>query len=262
MIARVLIFIILTFPFISISQEVNKKDSQGRKQGMWIQNYEGTENKKYVGKFKDDKPTGLFKFFYETGEVFRKVNYESEKDAFCVMYHKNGKIMAYGNYTNQEKDSTWNYFDADGNLVGKEEFKNGVRHGKSITFYQFNPEKDVGSPRVLELTYYKEGLAHGEWKKYYRTGSVMAEGEYVLGGFDGAVTYYRPSGIKESVHNYKHGVKSGFTFFYDEDGEVSSKKFYLKGTLIDDEKQLKLILDGRKKKREQEIKKIKESNEN
>ena len=39
---------------------VNQKDAQGRKQGPWERTWADSEQLRYSGQFKDDKPTGTF----------------------------------------------------------------------------------------------------------------------------------------------------------------------------------------------------------
>ena len=45
------------------SQEINKVDSKGRKQGVWQKTYPNSRAIEYKGQFKDDKPVGTFYYF-------------------------------------------------------------------------------------------------------------------------------------------------------------------------------------------------------
>ena len=61
-----IIFSILVSNF-SFSQSINQVDLQGKKQGELKKYYEKSGRVLYEGRFKDDKPTGVFRFYYENG---------------------------------------------------------------------------------------------------------------------------------------------------------------------------------------------------
>ena len=61
-------YIFFLIPFLSISQSINYVDNFGMKQGMWQKKY-NNGNVRYVGFFKDNKETGLFRYFYEDGSL-------------------------------------------------------------------------------------------------------------------------------------------------------------------------------------------------
>ena len=66
---------LLLMPFFSISQTINEIDKDGEKQGIWSKNYKN-KNVRYKGQFKDDKPKGLFFYYYDSGEL------KAEKEFF------------------------------------------------------------------------------------------------------------------------------------------------------------------------------------
>ncbi len=223
-----------------MAQEVNKKDAQGRKQGSWVAFYEGTTDVKYQGEFKNDIPVGKFIFFYENGKVRAKNTYlNNGKDSYVSMYHKNGKLMSMGKYLNEKKDSVWVFLDEHGNYLSQEHYKEGKRHGKSTTFYAFNPKIDQGQPNLLEVAMYVKGEKEGEYLKYYRNGKYMVQGNYSSGVLEGKRTTFYSTGKKKTEVHFKKGVKNGYTINYDGNEEVTSKQFYkngyeLKGKVLED----------------------------
>ena len=64
---KLLLFVLL-LPFISISQTINEVDDNGNKQDIWSKNHKNG-NIRYKGRFKNDKPQGLFFYYYESGEL-------------------------------------------------------------------------------------------------------------------------------------------------------------------------------------------------
>ena len=52
------------FTFFLFSQDLNKTDANGKKQGDWKKYYENGFVR-YQGQFKDDKPVGTFNYYYD-----------------------------------------------------------------------------------------------------------------------------------------------------------------------------------------------------
>ena len=55
--------------------------------------------------------------------------------------------------------------------------------------------------------YLKDGKADGKWKKYYRNGQIMGEGNWKDGIQDGKWTDYNKDGSIARVEEYKDGKK-------------------------------------------------------
>ncbi len=247
---KLTLLLVLFFGFISLpslAQEYNKTDSEGRKQGKWIKTYEGKKDILYKGSFKDDRPVGLFVFYYENGKVKAKNTYFNDGyNSYASTYHENGKLMSTGKYVNQKKDSTWVYLDQYGNYISKDTYQNGKKHGRCIVFYPFNPKIDEGRPNILETAIYVNGDRDGEYQKFFRNGKLLTEGTYSLGLFEGKVTTYYPTGNKKNETYYKHGIKNGYSINYDGNGQETSKQYYRKGHKIEG----KELEDYLKRKRE------------
>ena len=116
---KLIIAIVLTAGF-AVGQNVT--DAKGLKQGYWKK--ESGEKGKliYEGLFKDDKPQGVFKYYYPFDTV--KAIMDFKKDgayAYAKLFHPTGKIMAKGKYIGEIKDSVWIYYDEGGTMVSKED---------------------------------------------------------------------------------------------------------------------------------------------
>ena len=204
----------------------NKTDEKGRKQGLWMKRHPDNTVPQYKGRFKDDKPQGRFYFYYPSGKTKAVVDYENNgKLARSVMFHETGEIMGKGKYVNEKKDSVWTYYDRKGLISMKEPYKEGELHGEKIVYY--TPNKRTGEDRIAEITNFKNGVAHGEWKQYFTNGTVKAEGVFVDGNYDGTFTYYHPNGKKSSVKRYKNAVLHGWQRVFDENGKKLDEKLYL-----------------------------------
>src|SRR6201993_3238128 len=66
---------------------LNRVDKLGHKQGLWEQKY-ANGKVRYRGHFKDDKPTGVFKYFYEADDSLRILS----------IYSDNGRVARVHEY--------------------------------------------------------------------------------------------------------------------------------------------------------------------
>lgn len=236
---RLLIIIIVSLLFVpklgTAQEEINKTDSKGRKQGVWVKYYEGTKKKRYKGQFKDDVPFGKFEYYYDTGETSAVSEFKEEgKVTYTKTYYPNGGLMAKGKYIDQIKDSVWWYFTEDKKMLSREFYLNGKLSGEKLVYYPTDPEKEKAI--VRESTLYKDGLKNGQWTQYTKSGTVSAEGIFVDGNYEGKVKWYFSNGKVETEGFYRHAVKNGFWKTYDEEGEIISKVYYLNGKVLEGEK--------------------------
>ncbi len=216
-------FALLT-PVFAQTRAENKTDAQGRKQGYWEKVDPKTGKIVYKGTFKDNKPQGLFTYYYpETDSVHSKTDFRQDgKIAYVQLFHLvSGKIQAKGKYVNEEKDSTWNFYDERGNIISTEGYKAGKKDGPSKIFF---PEGKVSEEKV-----YKNGKLNGPFKMYYDEKLVKAEGAYVNDNYDGLCAWYYPNGILASKGLYDKGTKKGFWIFKEKDGKVKSKEVWVDG---------------------------------
>lgn len=222
-------YLLLFFCFFAINSfaQVNQKDAQGRKQGVWKKPHKTSASWAYVGQFKDDKPVGTFTYYYESGRTKAVLDYVGNKGIVCYakMYHETGYLMAKGKYINQEKDSTWTQYDDRGVISYQEDYKKGKLNGQRVVFY----EPTNGQYRVMEYSYWRDGIQHGEYKKFHPNTKVAEEGVYVDGNKNGEVKHYHPNGKIAMVERYKFAVKHGYQIVYDETGKQTGFKLYWEG---------------------------------
>ena len=250
------LFIIFSILFAGPVIAQNKKDDKGRKQGKWVKTYPKSTIKSYQGQFKDDKPYGEFKYWYESGKVKAIMKYTADgSGAYAKMYHEAGQyLMAKGNYVNKVKDSTWLYYDQRGRLSYEESYVNGKLEGERIVYYVDGVpgEKgyytdENGMPRTggtavykpglkYVVEHYKNGVKHGAYLEYYGTGKLKKEANFIDGNYEGKVTHYYSNGKVEKISNYKHAVRNGAFIWFDETGKKLKTKYYLNNIELKGEK--------------------------
>ena len=226
---------ILTFLLIltcSIAFTQNKKDSQGRKQGVWKKPYKDVQIYKYIGQFKDDKPVGEFTYYYKSGNVESKITFlNAGTIAYNKMYHESsGSLMAQGKYVKEQKDSLWLYYDNVGNLKSQETFVKGKLEGQSVTYYEPQGDKYV----VAKYEYYKNGIKDGQFKSYHPNTKLKSEGVYKDGNRNGMVKNFYPTGQIKSIERYRFAVKHGWYVFYGKDGRQVGKELFWEGNKLKD----------------------------
>ncbi len=200
-----------------------QKDEQGRKQGYWKKTDEKTGKLIYEGRFKDDKPIGVFKYYNINDSVKAIIDFKSDGNtSYARYFHFNGKTAAMGKYSGVEsKDSIWNYYDEMGILLSKESFVNGKKHGKS---YVYLPDGTVS-----EIKDYKNGFEDGEFLQYFEKNKLRTKGQYTKGLREGRFVYYYPNGIEVANGFFKKDQKNGPWIYRSEDGKIKEKELYKNG---------------------------------
>ncbi len=225
--ATIFALILLLFTTSATGQnKYNKVDKNGFKQGKWVKMW-NNGMVKYKGTFKDNKPTGEFKYFYPSGKLKSVMTFLNDGNkAHNISYHENGKKMAEGDFVNQKKVGKWEYYsDLDEKLVSKENYKDGELNGNTLTYYI-----DEGKP--FELIEYKNGKKNGKWIKYFMDGSIMTETTYVNNKLEGVFKNFDPNGTLIVKGQYNNGEMDGIWEYYDETGKFYRKEVYSKGVLV------------------------------
>lgn len=212
-----IILILLVFN-TSFAQTV---DASGKKQGYWKKKDEKTNKLVYEGLFKDDKPQGIFKYYYPFDSVKVIMNFKQDgKIAYSTMFHPTGKKMAYGKYINEQKDSVWTYYDDKAVLISRETYSMGKKNGKEYVYF---PDGVISEERN-----YKMDVQDGPFKLYFEKNVVKGEGAYVNGKMEGKNAYYYPNGIAAATGYYKNGKKTGPWIYRESNGKVKEKELYNK----------------------------------
>lgn len=230
------ILILIAFADFSQSQE-NKVDSKGRKQGEWVKFHKSSRVPQYKGQFKDDKPVGKFTYYYPSNKVKAIIIHdENSPRSEAYFYHENKKLMAYGIYKNQEKDSVWSHYDPRERLSYKETFKNGELHGKKIIYFVTSSSPNQNNKKeISQELHYENGRLNGPTKEYFPGGTLKLEGKYKEGKFDGVVKRYHPNGKLHLLERYKDRRRHGWWITYDNNEKELGRKYYYKGRALEGE---------------------------
>jgi antitoxin component YwqK of YwqJK toxin-antitoxin module len=217
--------------FAVVFSQAQTVDAQGKKQGYWKKIDEKSNKLIYEGMFKDDKPVGVFKYYYPFDTVKAIIDFKADgRTSYAKLFHPNGKLMAKGKYIGESiKDSVWLYYDETGTLLSKDSYALGKKNG---TCYVYLPDGKVSEERN-----YKADLQHGPFKQYFDGKKIKGEGTYVNGKMEGKNAYYYPNGVPAALGYYKNGNKTGPWIYKNMEGKITEKELYLEnGNLADPKK--------------------------
>ena len=176
---KYLLICLLTSTMI-FSQEVNKIDAQGKKDGLWKGVYEESKRPRYEGTFDHGKEVGKFVFFDDT---------------------KAGTIIATREFNSKDDSCYTIFFNQKGNKVSEGKLVKGKLEGVRKVFYP--------NQKIAEETTYKNGIKNGPYKKYAENGIVFEESSYKDNEFDGPAIFRNDANVVVSKGLYKNGKKVG-----------------------------------------------------
>ncbi|HEX7414079.1 MAG TPA: hypothetical protein VF411_08530 [Bacteroidia bacterium] len=206
------------------AQTKNQTDDKGLKQGYWEKIDTETGKISYKGTFKNNKPQGIFSYYYKGTDSLRsKSEFRQDgKVAYATMYHlATGKIQAKGKYVSEAKDSLWNFYDERGNLLSTEIYLNGKKNGASKVYYT--------KGAILEEKSYKNDLPEGAFKQFYEDKRTKAEGAYLAGEYTGKCSWYYPNGMVAAEGFYEKGIKKGVWLYKEQSGKIKEKEVWQNG---------------------------------
>jgi antitoxin component YwqK of YwqJK toxin-antitoxin module len=207
--------------YVISREKINRLDSEERKQGLW-------------------------KFFHENGLVRLEGTYRNDLEhGYFKEYDEDGKLIATAKWVDGEKQKNAielvrltvdkEYY-PDGSVKTVQSYRNGVPQGVRREYaeegtitagYVFDKGKIVGEGITGE-----DGVRNGEWKLYFNTGELKAEGKYVDGIKVGKWTYYHKNGKVEQTGVYdKQGRPRGEWVWYYPSGNILREEAYLDGLL-------------------------------
>lgn len=204
---------------------INVTDSQGRRQGFWRKT-DTAGHTVYEGRFVNGQPAGEFRYFYPNGKIKTiSVVSDNGRKAVTQSFFANGRKMASGNYINEKKDSTWQFFGENtGVLASEETYVAGKVEGKSRTFYPDGV--------VAEMVYYKNGIRDGLWEQYFTDGKLKLRGAFKAGEKHGPFITYHVNAKPMITGQYQKGLPEGVWIYFDEKGVVLKKEYFQNGILV------------------------------
>jgi len=224
-------FVCLTCSWFLFSQNVT--DAKGQKQGGWTKTYPKSKVYQYKGQFKDDKPVGVFTYYYPSGKMKATISHDPASNrSVGVFYHENLVVMSKGIYKDMKKDSIWLNYTTTGRLNSSETYVNDTLHGPVIAYFLPEDPNDM-TKRVFSKSNYVKGQLEGEFIQYFDFGSVQLKGQYKANKREGTWERYQVNGKKMNTEYYTLGALNGWCYVYDESGKEITKSYFLFGERLE-----------------------------
>lgn len=106
----------------------------------------------------------------------------------------------------------------------KDSFRTSTSTAQSITDGEFIKRYDNGVVEARGMM--KAGKRNGVWKSFYKDGMPWSETTFVDGKKEGSTSSWYENGQKRYEGFYKNDVESGLWIFWDDKGNVATKKNY------------------------------------
>ena len=212
------------------AQDINKVDSQNRKQGKWIRkDNEGRAT--YEGFFVNDKPVGEFIRYHKNGKVRAKQLYAEGADSCYVeLFLENGDKTAEGGYVNERKSGQWKYYGSNKEVILTESYRYGTLNGESIRYY--------ADGVVLEKSSWAMGKQQGVYSRHFENGALNFEMVYTNDVPNGPIRHYYPNGALKMEGAYKNGLRDGKWITYSENGKDQKAATYVNGVADNEAEEL------------------------
>ncbi|MCY1720941.1 hypothetical protein OU798_11355 [Prolixibacteraceae bacterium Z1-6] len=216
-----IVFLILFFlPILAFSQ-INQTDANGLRQGKW-EKKQANGRPVYEGEFKDDKPVGEWKRYHPGGQVKAIMIYEGDT-ARTQLFDVWRKKVAEGNYVNQQKEGVWRIYKE--NLkVAEETYSKGALNGVLRRFY------DTGE--IMEETDWMNGKQDGNYQVFFKNGEPYMQCKMKDNVRNGLFLVYFDNGQQELVGEYKNNLRHGEWKYYNRNGENIYTLFYDNGQIL------------------------------
>lgn len=268
----ILISFILIFIFSSTNaQQINNKDSFGKRVGYWEEK-QGNDVSK--GNYSNGLKDGQWVTYNYKLQIKSIENYTlGLKQGVAIEVNDRGQIDSEFYYKNDSLDGTCKTFSYGINPLTTIDYKMGVINGMKRIYYEnsggklmeessyVNGEKDglssfysnkgykiaeynysKNSLQGLQKTFYPnnqvmseqefvDNLEHGNNTEYYENGVIKSKGSYTKGEMTGQWEYFDENGNKSSSGVYKNDKKDGKWLYFNETGKVIKTEKYSNGVL-------------------------------
>jgi uncharacterized protein len=222
------------------------------KQQKWVYYVKGKPGiKMSEGEYTDDKQTGKWTFFFESGKVREEGTYtDGVTTGEWLVYYPTGELFTKATYkVFQEKDEVSGSMKSVGHPDGtkisyykkgtstplkEEEYHNGKKNGRTQEYYEtgkpkqfvmFKDDKKNGAlnewwestNKQLKKTegFFTDDKKTGSWKMYYNNGIVAMEGNFNADKPDGLWKFYSRETQLMKEGKYKMAKEDGLWTYYE-----------------------------------------------
>lgn len=185
--------------------------------------YYNNEQPAQEGQIEENSKVGPWKTYYRNGQVESEIIYnDGEIDDNYVYYDKDGKLYYKMEYRNGIV-LAYEYYDKDGNII-----KEGRKKGGEFFYEGYNPNGTLFSKGLYDI----KGGKIGEWKYYSDYGVFFKQGSYIDGKETGLHKTFFTNGEEKIVEEFKNGLRDGYYVEYFPNQNIKQQGWYKEGKLV------------------------------
>jgi len=183
---------------------------------------------------------------------------DGKPDGYWKTYHENGILKSEGNRKDFLLDSTWKFYDDEGQIVLIVNYRKGQKNGNRITFrkkefVEESFENDVKQglttyyypdSTIFKTIYFVDGREEGLAKEFGKDGRVITLTTYkkgyvvsrekinrmdASGRKQGRWKFFHENGLVRLEGKYVNDLKDGYFREYDETGKLIATSKWLEG---------------------------------
>lgn len=198
-------------------------DMNGKRQGLWKEFYE-TGELRSKGKYVNSNPVGVWEFYFtdKNIEIIGGYDNKGRKTGEWLWFYTNGDTMMVANYESGQLDGDFVEYDENGKVVSKGVYVEGSEDGQWL--YCNGDYTEKGS--------FYDGMRTGEWVTRFPDGKTAFVINYEQDVMHGKYTSYWDNGHVKLTGRYVSGLRDGAWFKYDEEGQLFLTTLYKDGKEI------------------------------
>ena len=233
---------------LSKQQNVNRKDAEGNKTGLWTE-FNSDKTIKAEGNYKNGEKDGYWKEYTEKGNLLETTKFQTGelinnpeeltnldvKEIYFEEGEAEGKLQFRGTYREGKKQGTHLWFSVTGSIDSAKVYNQDVliargnmeRGGLRIDEWQsfYYPTGELKSKGV-----YTRGYKSGLWTYYFMNGNTEQTGRYTAKAKpEGEWKWYYDNGQLLREESFVNGEENGWLIEYGDTGQIITKGEYIKG---------------------------------
>ena len=228
---------------ITLRENINRNDRNGKKQGVWKFFYEDGITKEecfYV----NGKKNGYFKEYSQEGVLKNITKYLNDEIQYDVPelakyelrtdYYPDGSVKVVGSYKDGVSEGVRREYGKDGKIEKGYMFEKGKITGEGIVdekgLRQGFWKEYYDNEKLKPEGYYTGNIKTGDWKFYTENEKIKQTGHFNKSGFQtGEWKWFYEDGKIQKTENFNNGVLEGIMEEYDEKGVLTAKGNYEEG---------------------------------
>lgn len=206
---------------ILTKSQINFLDSNKLKQGFWEEN---DRQYNYSGNFVDGLKEGVW-VKHQKNKLFQELQtyHKGKKNGIHIKIDRRGYFILEENFKNDSLDGFSKHYSRGSIPKSIISYKNGKIDGKKIIYYENKANK------IMEETYYKNGLKNGSSRWFDEDGRVMAKYNYNNNAFEGEQITYHPNNSVMTKQSFKNNLPIGTYYEYFDNGKIKIFGSYTDG---------------------------------